>query len=106
LSFAFGKNTAQQRALGVVLRRLRKAAGLSGPVLARRLGVSQSQLSRVELRRPRRVAVKAVGEQARVVVKTCRGEVWMSITSPFTWEAIMEPAKVDELIPCAEAGPG
>lgn len=49
MSFAFGKNTARQRRLGVVLRRLRKAAGLSGPVLARQLGVSQSHLSRVEL---------------------------------------------------------
>jgi transcriptional regulator with XRE-family HTH domain len=35
--------------LGGLLRRLRKAAGLSGPVLAGRLGVSQSHLSRVEL---------------------------------------------------------
>ncbi|HET9255190.1 MAG TPA: helix-turn-helix transcriptional regulator [Pseudonocardiaceae bacterium] len=49
MSFAFGKNTARQRRLGVVLRRLRKAAGLSGPTLAHRLGVSQSHLSRVEL---------------------------------------------------------
>ncbi|HEX6401867.1 MAG TPA: helix-turn-helix transcriptional regulator [Pseudonocardiaceae bacterium] len=49
MSFAFGKNTARQRRLGTILRRLRKSAGLSGPVLARRLGISQSHLSRVEL---------------------------------------------------------
>lgn len=35
--------------LGSLLRRLRKDAGLSGAVLAARLGVSQSHLSRVEL---------------------------------------------------------
>ncbi|MGH3984283.1 MAG: helix-turn-helix domain-containing protein [Pseudonocardiaceae bacterium] len=49
MSTAFGKGTARQRRLGVLLRRLRKAAGLSGPALAGRLGVSQSHLSRVEL---------------------------------------------------------
>jgi transcriptional regulator with XRE-family HTH domain len=49
LSSAFGKGTARQRRLGGLLRRLRKAAALSGPVLAGRLGVSQSHLSRVEL---------------------------------------------------------
>ncbi|MGH3823031.1 MAG: helix-turn-helix domain-containing protein [Pseudonocardiaceae bacterium] len=46
MSSAFGKDTARQRRLGVLLR---KAAGRSGPILARRLGVSQSHLSRVEL---------------------------------------------------------
>jgi transcriptional regulator with XRE-family HTH domain len=49
LNAAFGKGTARQRRLGGLLRQLRKAAGLSGPVLAGRLGVSQSHLSRVEL---------------------------------------------------------
>jgi transcriptional regulator with XRE-family HTH domain len=49
LSAAFGKSTARQRRLGALLRRLRKAVGLSGPALAGRLGVSQSHLSRVEL---------------------------------------------------------
>ena len=33
-----------------------------------------------------------------MVVKTHRGSVWVSIVPPFTWEAIMDPAKVDELI--------
>lgn len=49
MSAAFGKSTARQRRLGALLRRLRKAVGLSGPALAGRLGVSQSHLSRVEL---------------------------------------------------------
>lgn len=49
MSGAFGKGTARQRRLGGLLRRLRKATGLSGPVLAGRLSVSQSHLSRVEL---------------------------------------------------------
>jgi transcriptional regulator with XRE-family HTH domain len=49
LSAAFGKSTARQRRLGALLRRLRKAVGLSGPALAGRLGISQSHLSRVEL---------------------------------------------------------
>ncbi|MGH3827441.1 MAG: DUF5753 domain-containing protein [Pseudonocardiaceae bacterium] len=49
MSSAFGKSTARQRRLGGLLRRLRKSADLSGPILASRLGVSQSHLSRVEL---------------------------------------------------------
>lgn len=49
MSSAFGKGTARQRRLGGLLRKLRKDARLSGPVLARRLNVSQSHLSRVEL---------------------------------------------------------
>ncbi len=57
MSSAFGKHTASQRRLGSLLRRLRKAAGLSGPVLAGQLGISQSHLSRVELGE----AVAAVG---------------------------------------------
>jgi hypothetical protein len=48
---------------------------------------------------PRRVVVKGrEGVVATVVVTVYRGDVWMSIVPPFTWEAIMEPAKVDELI--------
>jgi hypothetical protein len=48
---------------------------------------------------PRRVSVKACqGENATVVVTVQQGQVWMSIVPPFTWEAIMEPGKVDELI--------
>lgn len=48
---------------------------------------------------PRRVVVKGrEGVVATVVVTIHRGGVWMSIVPPFTWEAIMEPGKVDELI--------
>lgn len=48
---------------------------------------------------PRRVVVKGrEGVTATVVVRTYRGEVWMSIVPPFTWEAIMEVRKIDELI--------
>ncbi len=48
---------------------------------------------------PRRVAVKATqGVDVTVVVKVVQGTVWLSISPPFTWEAIMEPGKVDELL--------
>ncbi|MGH3799417.1 MAG: hypothetical protein ACRDTD_04640 [Pseudonocardiaceae bacterium] len=47
----------------------------------------------------RRVSVKGSGGvSATVVVIARQGKVWMSIVPPFTWEAIMEPAKVDELM--------
>lgn len=47
----------------------------------------------------RRLSVKGTeGIVASVVVKSMRGYVWISITPPFTWEAILEPRKVDELI--------
>jgi len=47
----------------------------------------------------RRLSVKGSGGiAATVVVMTQRGQVWVSINPPFTWEAIMEPVKVDELI--------
>jgi hypothetical protein len=38
------------------------------------------------------------GLAATVVVIAKRGRVWVSIQPRFTWEAIMEPGKVDELI--------
>lgn len=45
------------------------------------------------------VSVKGSGgAAATVVVKTVQGHVWVSITPPFIWEAIMEPVKVVELI--------
>jgi hypothetical protein len=48
---------------------------------------------------PIRVSVKTTGEDhAAVVVTVVQGMVWLSIRPPFTWEAIMEPVKVDELI--------
>jgi hypothetical protein len=47
----------------------------------------------------RKVSVKGSGEvSATVVVTVQQGQVWMSIQPPFTWEAIMEPEKVDELV--------
>lgn len=49
MTSAFGMGTARRRTLGSLLRRLRKEAKLSGQVLAARLEVSQSHLSRVEL---------------------------------------------------------
>jgi hypothetical protein len=47
---------------------------------------------------PHKVSVKGTeGVTANVVVKTYRGKVWMS-WPPFIWEAIMDSAKVDELV--------
>lgn len=47
----------------------------------------------------RKVSVKGGGGVSATVVVTVRqGKVWVSIRSPFTGEAIMEPVKVDELI--------
>ncbi|MGH3976075.1 MAG: hypothetical protein ACRDS9_22525, partial [Pseudonocardiaceae bacterium] len=47
----------------------------------------------------RKVPVKGSGGvSATVVVRVQKGQVWVSIVPPFTWEAIMEPVKVDELI--------
>lgn len=47
----------------------------------------------------RRIAVKGSGGvNATVVVTVQRARVWLSIQPPFTWDAIMEPEKVDELI--------
>ncbi len=48
---------------------------------------------------PRRVSVRGTGGvSATVFVTVQRGQVWVSIQPPFTWEAIMEHGKVDELI--------
>jgi transcriptional regulator with XRE-family HTH domain len=44
----FGEPSAQRKHLGDALRRLRKAAGLSGEQVAERVGLSQSQISRIE----------------------------------------------------------
>jgi hypothetical protein len=52
---------------------------------------------------PRRIAVKGMqGVDATVVVTVVRGTVWLSISPPFTWEAIMKPCKVDEVIHALE----
>jgi hypothetical protein len=48
---------------------------------------------------PRRISVNACQrEVATIVVTVVHGTVWMSIVPPFTWEAIMEPGMVDEVI--------
>lgn len=48
---------------------------------------------------PRRVLVKGMqGVDATVVVTVVQGTVWLSISPPFTWEAIMELDKVDEVM--------
>jgi Na+/proline symporter len=48
---------------------------------------------------PRRVVVKGMqGIEVTVVVTVVQGTVWLSISPPFTWEAIMEPGKVDEVM--------
>lgn len=48
---------------------------------------------------PRRVAVKGMGNvDAAVVVTVVQGRVLMSISPPFTWEAILDPRNVDELM--------
>jgi len=47
----------------------------------------------------RKVSVKgSSGVDATVIVIARQGNVWLSITPAFTWEAIMEPRKVDELM--------
>jgi len=47
----------------------------------------------------RKVSTKGSGGvTAKVIVIARRGYIWMSIEPPFTWEAIMEPEKVDELM--------
>jgi hypothetical protein len=48
---------------------------------------------------PRVVAVTGSGGIAATVIVTVRrGFVWVSIMPPFTWEAILDPGKVDELV--------
>ena len=49
MSHVFGELSAQRRRLGAALRRLRTGAGLSGEQVAREVGISQSQVSRIEL---------------------------------------------------------
>lgn len=52
---------------------------------------------------PRRIAVKGMqGVDATVVVTVVRGTVWLSVSPPLTWEAIMKPSKVDEVIHALE----
>lgn len=48
---------------------------------------------------PRRVSAEGrQGVVATITITTCQGQIWMSIVPPFTWETIMEPGTVDELM--------
>jgi hypothetical protein len=48
---------------------------------------------------PRRVSVQAAeGVAATVMVTAVKGKVSMSIIPPFTWQAIMDPGQIDELM--------
>lgn len=48
---------------------------------------------------PRRVFVKGMqGVDVTLMVTVVQDTVWLSISPPFTWEAIMEAGKVDELV--------
>ena len=48
---------------------------------------------------PRRVRVKGMqGVDATVVVTVVHDKVWLSISPLLTWEAMMEPGKVDEVM--------
>ncbi|MGH3999742.1 MAG: hypothetical protein ACRDTJ_20040 [Pseudonocardiaceae bacterium] len=52
---------------------------------------------------PRKVRVKGRQEvDATVVVTVVHDTVWLSISPPFTWEAIMKPEKVDKVISMLE----
>ncbi len=58
-----------------------------------------SQVQRTGSMVRRTVSVKGSGGVAATVVVTVqRGRVWLSIQPPFTWEAIMPPGKVEELM--------
>ena len=52
---------------------------------------------------PRRITVTSTqGVDVMVVVTVVRDSVWMTISPPFTWEAIMTPGTVDEVIHALE----
>lgn len=55
---------------------------------------------------PRRLSVKGSGGiTATVVVVVRQGKVMVSIVPPFTWEVILDPRKVDDLVrSLAQAG--
>ncbi len=72
--------------------------------LERREPPSAQRMTRTSTGMPRRVRVTDVqGVEVTVVVRVVQGTVWMSISPPFTWEAIMEPGKVDEIVSVLES---
>jgi transcriptional regulator with XRE-family HTH domain len=98
----------RRRRLGVLLRRLRKDAGLSGEALAGTLGVSQSHLSRVELgdtaasmdlvERWTRECHASAGDRSEVA------ELAASVTTEFvTWRAALASGLVARQREAAEA---
>ncbi len=62
--------------------------------------VAQETQSRTRvLRCTRRVfTMGSGGVNTTIVVVARQGKVWLSIDPPFTWEAILESEKVDELV--------
>lgn len=61
--------------------------------------ITNGQAGYIESVVHRRVFVKGSGGlSATIVITVRRGQVWMSIQPPFTWDAIMEPRKAEELI--------
>ncbi|MGH3696616.1 MAG: hypothetical protein ACRDRX_21950 [Pseudonocardiaceae bacterium] len=66
-------------------------------------GLPHGRITRTGTGVPRRVRVTGMqGAEVTVVVTVVRGAVWMSISPPFTWEAIMEPGNVDEVVAVLE----
>ena len=58
----------------------------------RRASYSPSPMPRIM------TATGSGGVAATVIVTVRRGFVWISIMPPFTWEAILDPGQVDELV--------
>lgn len=66
-------------------------------------GLPHGPITRNSTGMPRRIRVAGMqGVDVTVVVTVVQGNVWMSISPPFTWEAIMEPGKVDEVLAVLE----
>lgn len=73
--------------------------GELGPVRRQPNGVPSREAPHLRVGARRRVFVKGMqGADVTVIVWVVQGKVWMSISPPFTWEAIMEPGQVNELM--------
>lgn len=79
------------RADAVALRRELARAFGSADVRCASEGIPRTVSVRVSVRGMKGVTVT-------VVITVQQGHVWLSIQQLFTWEAIMEPGKIDELI--------
>jgi hypothetical protein len=52
---------------------------------------------------PRRIAVKGMqGTDVNIIVTVVQGTVWLSISPPYVWEAILQPSNVDNVIHALE----